>query len=634
MYGSDLLGATVGALVVVPLMTVVPTPLILAGTGLLPLAALALLETSAARVAVALSLAIVNSMIWGTPYLLHYSKSYLEKSELLFERWTPTARLTILDQRDPTAFGWGMGSRYVPSPLEQIWVQQDGSAGTPVTRLRDAPDDLGHLFFDVTSVGYQLEPPKEVCIIGAGGGRDVLTALHARADRVDAVELNPAIVAALSGPFKDFTGDVYHRAGVNAVISEGRSFLTRSPERYDLIQVSLIDTWAATSAGAFALSENYLYTEEALRLYWERLSDSGLVSISRWMSGMRQLESLRLAILAKTALEHEGVSDASAHLAMVQAGKVGTLLVSKRPFDAERLARLDAIDRERGFVRHWPVAPETPADSSLAKVMSGGWEFLRADGLDLQAPTDDKPFFFQTASILARPGALGSATGNEQSVVLLRCLLVLMAALTVVTYFAPFALSGRLARHPGFWRGSVYFVLIGLAFMCVEAPLIQRFILYLGHPSYATTVVLATLLLGAGLGSTLAARAPVGRVASFVLPLGVVLVDVGLEAVFTGTLGWDLAARVGVSVLALAPLGFLMGFAFPLGMIRFGDGNRAWFWAMNGTVSVLASVSSLALAMVFGFSGVILVGAALYASACVVLPDIGPGSKVPPASSV
>lgn len=628
MYGADLLGATAGALLVIPLMNVVPTPVLLAGSALLPLAALAVLFPSRRRAAGLIATALAASIAWGAPYTLRYNKLYEETGPLLYEKWTPTARLTVFDtvfwKKDPKeAFNWGLGTRFSPHAVEQLWIEQDGSAGTPVTRLGGGPESLEHLLFDVTSVGYQLRVPRTVCIIGAGGGRDILTAREAGAQEIDAIEINPQIVDLVSGRFREFSGDVYHLPHVNAVVSEGRSFLTRTDKKYDLIQISLIDTWAATAAGAFALSENYLYTEEALRLYWNRLSDDGVVSISRWMMGRRQLEGLRLALLARFALEREGVADPLSHLAVVQAGRVGTLLVSRRPFDAERLSRLDEVVASRGLVRHWPQGAETPAESRLAQVLVSGWESMREQGFDLTPPTDDRPFFFQTVGLFGdvNRDALASLSANDQSVVTLRRLLVGMAVLALAAFSAPLVLARALPRRAGIWRGTAYFAAIGLAFMFVEAPWIQRFILYLGHPSYATAVVLGTLLLGAGLGAMTAARARLaGRGWAFLLPLAVLAAELLLGPVFRASLGWGFPARVATSVLLLALPGYLMGFAFPVGMIRFGDAGKPWFWAINGVASVLASVCSLALAILAGFHDVALAGVVLYAAAAVLLP--------------
>jgi hypothetical protein len=628
MYAADLLGATVGAAAVVPLMHAVPTPLIVAGAGLLPLAAAALLRPRTWWVPAAAAAAIAAAMIHGEPFRLRVSKSYVEPENVLYTKWTPTARITIFPDifylKDKTAgFGWGMGSKYVPTPIEQLWIEQDASAGTPITKLAGPPAELSHLFFDVTSAAYQLRPPRRACIIGAGGGRDILTALKAGATDVDAVELNPHTVAALSGPLRAFTGDVYHLPGVNAVVSEGRSFLTHSRGDYDLIQISLIDSWAATAAGAFALSENYLYTVDALRLYWRRTTPRGMVSISRWMTGERQLEGARLSNLAMKALALEGVAEPQKHLAVVQAWSVGTFILSRTPFDEAEIKRLDAIDEERGFRRHWPIHDDTPSDSVVASVMTTGVGPYEQRGLDLSPPTDDRPFFFQTVSILgnADRAFLASLSANEQSVPLLRMLLGVMSALTLGLFLLPFLFSKRAGAAPGRWSGSAYFLFIGVAFMLVEMPWMQRFVLYLGHPSYATTVVLTALLLGAGIGSAAASRVDPAEVRRWglLLPLALVGINLMLGPTFQATLGWSFGARVALSVALLAPAGLLMGFPFPSGMIVFEDEHKPWFWAMNGAASVLASVFSLALSMVAGFSAAALMGAGFYVAAYLLL---------------
>ena len=627
MYAADLLGATAGAACVVPLMHVVPTPLIAAATGLLPLAAALLLRRTAPAAVLAAGLAM--TLVWGEPFRLKVTKSYVEPENLLLVEWTPTARIAIFPDifyvKDPkAAFGWGMGSRYEPKPLDQLWIEQDGSAGTPITRVESTPAALDHLDYDVTSVGYQLRPPTRAVVIGAGGGRDVLTAVRNGAQHVDAVELNGSIVAALSGPFREFSGDVYHMPGVHPVVSEGRSFLTRSSGNYDIIQISLIDSWAATAAGAFSLSENYLYTVEAMRLYWQKISDHGVISISRWMAGDRELEGVRLTALITRALELEGVRNPSAHLAVTQAWSVGTFLISKTPLNEQDVARLAAICEERGFRQHWPRSERAPESSMVASMLAGeGTGSSRAQGLDLTPPTDDRPFFFQTVSLLANldDQRLAELSNNEHSVALLRKLLIAMTAVTMALFLAPLALRRAVQRGPELMRGSAYFVCIGLGFMLVEVPWMQRFVLYLGHPSHATTVVLAVLLAGAGAGSMVAGRIGPARIARWgaLLPVAVAIMELLLTPAMRASLGWAFAARVIASIVFLAPAGFAMGFAFPSGMAAFSERNKPWFWAMNGVSSVLATVVALAMSMLLGFSGAVWIGALCYGAAWLLL---------------
>lgn len=630
MYASDLAGAMAGTVAILPLMFLVPTPLILAGAAILPIAGLVLLPKPGYPTALALGLALAAAVYARSPFEAAYNKVYPEtKLEFLYEKWTPTARITILPfspfKKDQTVpWGWGYGRHYTPRPLEQWWIDQDSSAGTPVEHPDPALSTLGHLFFDVTGVGYQLRPPASVAIIGPGGGRDILTALKSGATAIDAIEMNGAIVEVLSSAgFRDFTGDVYHMPGVHAVVSEGRSYLARTDRRYDLIQISLVDSWAATSAGAYALSERYLYTVEAFRLYLERLEENGLISISRYISGEQQMEGTRLALLALEALRRSGVEDPKAHIAIIGGGKVCTLLIGRRPLTDYDLNRLARIAEERGFFFLWPW-PETMAVSSIVtESIRDGPVFLESRGFDLSPPTDDRPFFFQSMSLLTGAGSdTGEIGRNEFAVVLLRRVILAVILLAAVLYLLPFLLAGRIERHPGFWRGSGYFAAIGLGFMLVELPWIQRFILYLGHPSYATTVVISSVLLGASLGSRQAGRVTLPGVTirlAVLLPVAILATNLLLSPLFSISLGWPLPARCLAGWLALLPAGFLMGFAFPVGMRWFGDPDKAWFWAMNGVTSVAGSVLSLGLAMVVGFSNVVLAGVAAYLAAWLLL---------------
>lgn len=631
MYGADLLGATVGALLVFPLLYGLPTPQVIAALGALPIVAAIVVDRDARKAGSLIAVGIVASIAWGSPYRLRYTKSYVEAVAPLFEKWTPTARLAVFPSsfvlRDQgAAFGWGMGSKWQPQPLDQLWLEQDGSAGTPITKW-DGFAPLPHLTFDVTSVAYQVERPDRVCIVGAGGGRDVLTAIKAGATHVDAVELNPFTIDAVSTKFGGYSGDPYHRPNVRAIASEGRAFLTRSYGNYDVLQISLIDTWAATSAGAYSLSENGLYTLEAFRLYLRRLSSGGVLTVSRWAAGARQLEITRLSLLAKAALTAEGAVDPNRHLALLQAGDVGTLLTFKQPLDGGRLAKLETIANEKGFTRRWPLRPGERPTTMVQAAMIGGDAPMRAAGFDLAPPTDDRPFFFQTINIrhMPDPKVFAGASANEQAVLQLRRLVGIVASLTLTLFFLPFVLRGRIQRAEGFASGSGYFAAIGLAFMFVELPLIQRFSPWLGHPSRATTVVLATMLLGAGVGSMIASRIRFARARAVVLllPIAIALLAIALPRIVSESAGLGLFARVMIAGLTVAPAALVMGFAFPLGMSAFGEANRAWFWAVNGAVSVLASVSSLAVSMAFGFTRVLWIGSAIYALAALLIARRG-----------
>jgi spermidine synthase len=633
MYAFDLLGACAGALLVVPLMMVIPTPALAMGVALLPLAAVVLLGGPRLPAAV-LALVIVAVIIHGGALHFRVTKEYAESGNLrpIYVRWTPTARLAVfasIPWKPTSAFGWGMGSKAAAAPgPEQMWLEQDGSAGTPITAFDGDLSAVEHLRFDVTSVGYEWRTPKRVAIVGAGGGRDILTALASGAGDIEAIEINAGIVDALRGRFREFSGGVYDLPGVHTIVGEGRSVLTRSEGGYDLVQISMIDSWAATAAGAYALSENNLYTLEAYRLYLSKLSDRGVVATSRWAGPTFGFEVMRLLFLARAALGDDASPEK--HIALVRAGRVGTVLLSKSELSDDDVSALVRICEARGLMLMYPPTGDGP--NAVSQLFERGAAAYEEQGVRMEPPTDDRPFFFQVLSPWRAkvPDIAGQLGVNAQGVVALRLLMIAMTIIAMVLFFAPFALRRPLSAAPGFWRGSIFFTAIGLAFMFVEVAWLQRFVRYLGHPSLATAAALGFMLLGAGVGSMVSGRVGLERWQrrGYLLAVVVALLNAAMASVFDRSLGMPLALRIVVTGLFLLPAGVLMGFMFPLGMLRFAalGTRRAWFWALNGAAGVLASVMSLALAIELGFSRVAYLGTAIYLVAWWALGDSAPSA--------
>jgi len=635
MYGIDLLGAGLGAVVVIPIMHVVPTPLFCAATGILPLIALALYGGRLRPMAVGLSVLIGVSLFVGTPYKITRSKKYDESTTPpLVEDWSPIARLTVFGEdffyleKHEGGFSWGRGSKYpADRKVRQHWLEQDGSAGTAITAFDGDLSKVDHLLYDVTTVGYQLRPPERAAVIGGGGGRDILSALLGGATDIDAVELNSHPIDLVSNHCGGLSGDIYHAPGVNAIASEGRSYLTHTDRKFDQIQISLIDSWAASTAGAFALAENNLYTIEAFQLYASRLRERGMLSTSRWMN-----EIPRLIVLAHRSLETLDVADPKKHIVIVSAQRIGTLLMSETPFDESEIARLDEICEERGFTRLYPPTATPDAHSKfVSNALENGLQPMADLGLNVQPPVDDSPYFFHLLSPFGnqKKEGLDALQGaglkvNMQSSVVLRQAMYAVVLLALGLFFLPFiARVKRDQRTEPFShlaRASLYFATIGFAFMLIENMLVQRFVLYLGHPSYATTVILTSLLLGMGGGATCAHRLGTAGLRKYglLVPLLLAALVYGLPGLFIATLGFDLPVRATIGTLVLTPVGAALGLFFPLGMERFGDNAKPWYWAINGVFGVVASVLSLALSMEFGYAfvGLVAVGGYVLAWAC------------------
>lgn len=631
LYGVDLLGACLGAVLIIPLLHLVPTPALVACSGILPLAALCLRAGKMKWIAGVIALLIV-ALIPSDLLSVTRSKVYDEtQNKPLFEKWSPTARIAIFDfsdtifSRQRGGFIWGRGSGVPDVLVKELWLEQDGSAGTPITQFSGDYSTIEHLLFDITTIGYQIRPRHKAAIIGSGGGRDILSALLTHVGDIDAVDLNRHTIAAVSETYGEFSGHVYDLPGVHKHAAEGRNFISRVSGGYDLIQISLIDSWAASAAGAFALAENNLYTIEAFEEYAAKLSDTGVLSTSRWLHEMP-----RLIVLARTALMRMGIEHPERHLIVGVGSRAGTVLLSKRAFDADDLERFQQVCAQRGFQAVFPPDAAGP-HANLRAYTLGDYSKLRELGVSTRAPTDDSPYFFQAVSPFtraaekeAREADAAGTPFNLESTKLLRATMLWVSALAVALFFAPFARRtwsswrGRAPAHasasPEIGRASVFFAAIGAGFMLQESMLIQRFVLYLGHPSYATTVILASLLLGMGLGASVSTRVGLERLQRFGWWSAVclVLMVAATRPLFEVTLSWPIATRIALACLMLAPLGGILGLFFPLGMLRFGDADKPWFWAINGAFGVVASVLSLALSMQFGFTTVGYASAGMY----------------------
>ena len=482
------------------------------------------------------------------------------------------------------------------------------------------------LLYDVAAVPYELGVGPRACIIGGGGGKDILTALQVGTREVDVVELNPFTVNAVSKEFGEFSGDSYHLPGVNTFVGEGRSHFSRDTKPCDILQISQIDTFAASSAGAYALTENGLYTVEALRFFWSKLTPHGVLSISRWASGPAWPESARLVLMAMEALRQEGIAEPRSRLVVLSAGGTANTLLFRSSVTPALMTKIEGIAERRGFDLLWPPR-SSKADAPVTEVLLKGPRSFEARGYDFSPSTDDRPFFFQTLNILHGTDQLAAdGTGaREQSVTLLRGLALFVAEITVILFFLPFILREKLPRGPGLLRNTTYFFCIGLAFMLVEISLVQRLTLYLGHPSYATTIVLGALLLGAGVGSFNAQRVTnnLAWLFAILVPAVVGIISFGLlKVIMPVTLFHDFGIRASITAIGVGLLGIPMGLLFPLGMRHCDGRNRSWFWAINGASSVLGSILALVLALIGGFSLVLGLAVAVYALSAVCLPRL------------
>lgn len=513
------------------------------------------------------------------------------------------------------------------------WLRMDGSAATAIldakTNAPLHPDEMGYVL-------HRSEGP--VLVIGAGGGRDVRAALKAGQKKIDAVEINPVIVNdVMREAYKDFSGDLYGKPEVTVTVADGRSFVRASKEKYRAIVLSLVDTWAASSVGALALSENSLYTVEAFRDYLEHLTPEGTLTVNRWDG-----EVPRLLGLAAAGLRAAGAEDPKAHLFACSHDRTTAVLVKRTPFARDEIQKLRRHCNQHRFREAF--APDVRRGDLSEQLVASRAGFIDPKtGADLRAPTDDRPFFFHTvpASAVAKLVRSPKEMAREQQgLAMLMGLFAVSAAFTALCLVVPVTIGGLRSRLAAAERGAgprreprarplTFFLSIGAGFVLVEMGVMQQLTMFLGHPIYAVTTALVALLLAAGAGSLSTARVALARAPALAGRRAQVLV--GLLSLYAVVLGPVLgraivlpfAGRVLFVVALIVPIGVLMGSLAPLGVKLLAprsSGILPWCWGLNGLASVMGTALGTFVAMSFGFSATLLFAGAAYLLAAVTVP--------------
>jgi hypothetical protein len=525
-----------------------------------------------------------------------------------------------------------------------------------VARLREeatrkaveaAREQVGFLKYDVTNFAHFLRPMSDVLVIGSGGGRDLLSALVFDQKHVTGVEINDSIIRAMRVTFGDFAGHIDRLPNVEIFHDEARSYITRMPHKVDIIQISLIDTWAATAAGAFVLSENSLYTLEAWKAFLSHLNERGVVTVSRWYHPKTPGETLRMVSLANQALRELGVKDPRRHIMVVKRHQpqqsadipadVANVIASRSPFSDADIELAQATAKRMGFeLLLTPISNATKADYPNDQVLSAVKGLERFAGspdpyatakefaINLAPPTDNNPFFFNMTRMRdAFNPAKWQGQGHDvnlKAVQVVAGLLVFVILLTLVCVVAPVLVKADKTALRGGFPLTVFFVCIGLAFILVEISQMERLIILLGHPTYSLSVVLFALLVSGGIGSFMTrgveGAALGGSIVRRMVVLLVILLVTGLMTplMIRTFVSSATPVRIGIALLLLMPAGLFMGMCFPMGMkvASMGKGDiTAWLWGINGAMSVV-------IAMSFGISvswwtGVVCYAVALWA---------------------
>ena len=616
LYSADLIGASVGALLVILLLTIMGGEETILMVGLIAAIAAILFSLAAkdrkkiimsiAFVGFASSLLFVNAStqlfaIQTDPYVQKDLPIYLREhpgAHIVKTQWNSFSRIDVVEG--------GSGNEGL---VAKIFI--DGGAGTNIIswdgNLASRQDLSGWMQY----LPFKMMGNPKVLVIGSGGGRDVVAALVSGSKDVTSVEINPIIYHTVES-YGDAAGNVYHHQYVRSYIDEGRSFVTRSTEKYDIIYIPFVDTWASVSSGGLSVSENFLYTMEGFQQYYDHLTDNGKIVVVRWL-----IDSPRFVSSFTQLLEKNGIpqNEVYKHLIIVTANSyekdpsITMVILSKAPFTDSEISFLSSSFSQKGYMQilvPGQTAIEPYQDFLNGKISTE--QFYDQFPTKVYPVTDDNPFFLSFEKPLP---------------VILQGLLYASFIIVAIFLLVPFAWMRKSPEERNNLSLSSimpYFAALGTGFILIELSLMQKLILLLGNPTTTLAILLFTLLVSCGTGSLVSSR---------IMKVGaknLVFVIAGIAAI--GTLyavllqpfiytviaePFEIKALIAVGILA--PIGFLMGMPMPTGMRMIKAHNPKhvpWMWAINGAFSVLGSVLSVTIAILQGASYALMLGISIY----------------------
>ena len=651
LYGVNLVGSGMGALVgVLTLYGSSPVGILLAASEIALVASATFIYRRSRALAAFSVLAAALSLwlftfVWPLPLPISPYKSLSQMlqwpgSEKLARAFSPIAMVDVV--KSPAVHkAPGLSLTYQGELPPQLALFFDGDSMSPIARWNGDLRELEYLDYTTSALAYHLMEKPKVLVVGAGGGADILLALRHQARDIRALEVDPSVIELLGKKFAKFSGNIFSRPEVKVFHAEGRGFLESTSDTFDLIHIGPIDSFAASSAGVYALSENYLYTVEALGACIRRLSPSGILSMTRWARNPPR-DEIKLFATACVSLEREGIKEPAEHLAFIRSWSTTTLLVKRSKLSDEDAEKIRAFSETRSFDtiyfpginpketnRFHQLEDDTYASATVSILSANRENFLKEYPFEITPATDDRPYFFhflkwKSVEVLRKlPGKLWVPYVEWGYVVLLTVIgTSVVAGFILILLPLRFlrAKSGRTPMHRGKLPVFLYFASLGSAFMLLEMSFFQKFTLFLSYPVFSMAAVITSFLVFSGIGSlssvVLKWRKEIKTTAAIA---GIAVVALYYLFRLDFWLGYLQSAndipRILFAVLLVAPLGLLMGIPFPTGLSRLTlkpSGLVPWAWGINGFASVLGASLTTFLAISLGFRKVVLIAVGLY----------------------
>jgi hypothetical protein len=661
-YAANLIGSGAGGVISLILMHFLSTPLVLAGMAVIGYAAGLLLvswrNARASGAAAALTIAMVFLLggLDDEPAMSQYKMLSMVRAmpgtRTLYRTEGPLGRIDVVEG-PAIHFAPGLSLQYTTPLPPHTLVMVDGGQSSAVYNCRRR-EDWRFLDHTTAAAAYRLTDRPRTLVVGAGGGGDIGLARFQEARSVTALEMNAQLIDLMKGPLVERGGRIYSAPRVTIHNREARGYLATASGAYDLIMVPPLDAFGASGAGVYAAQESYLYTVEGIALMLDRLSDRGVLCMTRWARTPPR-DGLKLFDAVAQALRRAGYA-VRPRMVMIRSWATVTVLASRH--EIERTVRLRGFCEDNGFDlcylpdirrdeanRYHQLPGPLYYEGAQALLSERRRTFLDRYLFDIEAPTDDRPFFFRFFRWRSLP-ELRRQLGGQSPAFLELGYLVLVAALaqaiplSVLLIVAPLVPRMKdIGTAPGKPVALAYFLMLGVGFMALEMAFLQRFILFLAHPIYSAAAVIAGFLVFAGLGSlSVARRGPrptsIGAAAGAVAGISLVYV-LALDTWLAWNQGHGTAWRFAVALISIAPLAFAMGRLFPAGLHRVASRTPQivpWLWAVNGCASVVAVAGAPLLAMAWGFRWLTVLAAACYALAGILGRRLGeanpPGTRI------
>lgn len=603
LYFSDLAGAGLGAVSAIPLMNLT-SPLqtiFLLSASLFAMSLFTRANKSSFR---------KSAVYFLLLFFLLYNAILPITEQLPFRSYrTSPSNVFMAEKNIRIVFSdWNAFSKtdvYDAGDGQLLYITIDGGAMSPISKYSGDLNLVDYLKNTTSYLAFQLFSKERALIIGAGGGQEVLAAQLAGFQKIEAVDINSGSFNAVK-ELSAFSGDVFHQPNVRAVISDGRSYIRQSRQQYDVIYLSLVKKKSENGFG-IALSENYLFTQEAITAYLAKLNPGGKLAFL--LHNEKELAKVKKATenallsqgIPSTQMQnHLAVIGTYQHLGHVVWGMGGSLitrplvLIGTEPFTTSDAHRLKD---EAKHIQQIPV--HIPYVQDRYRLLTNT---LEEHQLNKISSRDDKPYFYLMSS------------GVPQAFVWL-----LLAILSMVT---------MIVRKTNYAHGrAVYFSGIAIGFILIETTLIQRLILTLGHPTYAFVLVLGILLVSGGIGSFVSGKWRKGTTRRFHSLICIAIYALGVNSAITWyndqLISLPMPVRLIVVGILLVPLGFFMGMPFPIGLSRIPPRIIAISWAINGLMTVVGSLLTVMISMTIGFSATLAIGAAIYGLLYGIQPQLG-----------